>query len=413
MLLNQETLRKYAQTVVAIGANIQPGENVVVSGSTDAIDFLRLLVEEAYNAGAREVQTMISDDVIGRMAYEKADPETFSQVPKWMPEFYNEQVDKHCTLIHINSSDPELLKGIDPKRLQDRSIALNTLIKKNIDARMTNTIPWTLAAFPSKQWASKVFPELPVEEAFEKLFEAILKATHIDEADPIAFWRKKLANMAENAKRMNSYNFKSLHLSNSLGTDLTIEMPYRHEWVAVGEKDARGKVFTANMPSEELFTLPKKTGVNGVVYASLPLSLKGTLIENIKMTFVDGKIVEATATSGQDALEAELNIDEGARFLGEVALVPYHSPISEMGILFYNTLFDENASCHLAFGRAYPKFSDVDEITKEEIVARGSNDSLTHVDFMFGTPDLKIVGTTQDGEEVDVFVDGNFAWPQA
>jgi len=273
---------------------------------------------------------------------------------------------------------------------------------------MGNAFPWTIAAIPAEAWASKVFPDLSPGEAIERLWEAIFAAVHVGKGDPVAIWREKIATMAARANALSAHQFVKLHFQNNLGTDLTLTLPEAHKWVACGEKAKTGTNFVANIPTEEIFVLPDRIGTEGVVYASMPLSLNGNLVENIKFTFEKGKIVKAEATKGLEHLEKELEIDEGARYLGEIALVPYHSPISQMNILFYNTLFDENASCHLAFGRAYPTFLDTDDRTEEELKARGMNDSLVHVDFMIGTADLSITGTTAAGEEIAVFVDGNF-----
>jgi len=405
----QQHLKDYARLIVQIGANVQPGQTVVLSSATDSAYFARLVAEAAYDAGAREVITRFYDDTLKRMHYLRADDAVFDEVPRWVPEFYNEYAQRGSAIIHIIASDPELLLGVEPNRIQRANIAISTATKAYQNKQMANDFPWTIAAIPGEAWAKKVFPDLDPQAAVERLWEAILKCVHVGEGDPVAIWREKVATMSKRAETLNDYRFQTLRFRNSLGTDVTLKLPEEHQWVACGEKAKTGQAFVANIPTEEIFVLPDRYGTEGVVYSSMPLSLNGNLIENIKFTFEQGKIVKVKAASGLEHLEKELDIDEGARYLGEIALVPHASPISEMGILFYNTLFDENASCHLAFGKAYPKFRDAAERTEEELKARGMNDSLVHVDFMVGTADMSIIGTTEDGQEIAVFVDGNFA----
>jgi len=404
----QERLADYARLIVEVGANVQPGQTVLLSASTDSAYFARLVAEEAYDVGAREVVTRFYDDALKRLRFLRAEEAVFDEVARWVPEFYNEYAEQGAALISITASDPELLLGVDPGRIQRSSIATSTALKWFSDQQMSNAFPWTIAAIPSEAWAKKVFPELPTPQAIDRLWEAIFAAVHVGEGDPVAIWREKVATMAERAELLNGYRFTTLRYQNSLGTDLTLRLPEEHQWVACGEEAGTGQEFVANMPTEEIFVLPDRYGTEGVVYASMPLSLNGNLVENIKFTFQEGRIVKAEASKGLEHLEKELDIDEGARYLGEIALVPHHSPISEMGILFYNTLFDENASCHLAFGKAYPKFRDGQARTREELLARGMNDSLVHVDFMIGTADMAITGVTEDGREVPVFRKGNF-----
>jgi len=404
----QQHLQDYARLITQVGANVQPGQIVLVSAATDSVYFARLVAEEAYNAGAREVVTRFYDEALQRMYYFRADEAVFYEVPRWIPEFYDEYAEKGAAIIHITASNPELLMGVSPDRIQRANIARGTALKSYSDKQMANAFPWTIAAIPSEAWAKKVFPDLSAEKAMEQLWDAIFKAVHVGNGDPVAIWREKIKTMSARAATLNEYRFEKLHYQNSLGTDLILRLPDEHQWVACGERADTGAEFVANIPTEEIFVLPDKYGTEGVVYASMPLSLNGNLVEGMNFTFAAGKIVKAEASSGLEHLEKELDIDEGARYLGEIALVPHQSPISEMGILFYNTLFDENASCHLAFGKAYPKFRDSHQRTEEELLARGMNDSLVHVDFMIGTADLAITGMTADGREIPVFRDGNF-----
>ncbi|MCL2004130.1 MAG: aminopeptidase [Oscillospiraceae bacterium] len=405
----QEKFKEYASLIVRVGANVQKGQTVVVSGSVDNAWFVRLLAEECYEAGAREVVVRWKDDETARMKYLRADPAVFDHIPKWLVEFYNGYAEEKATLIGVMDDDPELLKGVDPDRIQRWGRASGAALKEYVGKQMQNEFAWCGVSIPSPAWAKKVFPDAGEEEAVEKLWDAIFKAVHVGNGDAVDLWLKKVETMARRAQTLTDYAFASLRYKNALGTDLTVGLPDGHKWVSCGEKAKTGFHFVANMPTEEIFTLPKKDAVNGVLRASMPLSLKGNLIEDIVFTLKDGKIIDAKASKGLDILEKELDLDEGARYLGEAALVPHDSPINQMNILFYNTLFDENASCHFAFGKAYPAFLD-GTLTEERKKELGANDSFTHIDFMVGTEDLSITGVTKDGREIPVFVNGNFAF---
>jgi aminopeptidase len=404
-----QNFKEYASLIVRVGANVQEGQTVVIGGSVDNAWFARLLAEECYNAGAREVVMRWRDDAMVRMKYLRAASDVFDSVPKWLVEFFNGYAGERAALIGISDDDPELLNGVDPDRIQRSGRASGLALKDYYDAQMSNEFQWCAVSIPSPVWAKKVFPDLSEEEAMRKLWEAILKAVHAGDGNAVDVWRKKVETMALRADKLTGYDFETLRFKNSLGTDLTVGLPEGHRWISCGEKAKTGAAFVANMPTEEIFTLPKKDTANGVLYSSMPLSLNGNMVTGIVLTFKDGRIVDAKASGGLDVLEKELDLDKGARYLGEIALVPYDSPINEMNILFYNTLFDENASCHFAFGKAYPAFLD-GNLPEDEQKARGANDSFTHVDFMVGTRDLSITGVTKDGTEVPVFVNGNFAF---
>jgi aminopeptidase len=399
---------EYAALIVRVGANVQKGQTVVVSGSVDNAWFVRLLSEECYEAGAREVVVRWKDDALTRMKYLRAENDVFDAIPKWMEEFFNGYGNQRAALIGISDDDPELLNGVDPDRLQRWGRASGLALKEYYDAQMSNHFQWCGVSIPSPMWAKKVFPGLCEEEAMSKLWDAILKAVHVGGGNAVDIWRDKVATMARRARQLTDYNFSKLRFTSSLGTDLEIGLPEGHRWVSCGEKAKTGADFVANMPTEEIFTLPKRDTANGTLCSSMPLSLNGNMINDIVFTLKDGKIVNAKASSGLDVLEKELDLDEGARYLGEIALVPYDSPINKMNILFYNTLFDENASCHFAFGKAYPAFLD-NTLSEERQKELGANDSFTHVDFMVGTEDLSVIGIAKDGKETPVFVNGNFA----
>ena len=281
-------------------------------------------------------------------------------------------------------------------------------MKKYID-QMENKDQWTIIAVPSPSWATKVFPELSEKEAVEKLWEAIIKTMRLDQEDPVAAWEEHIANLSDKSNKMNAMNLDYLTYKSANGTDLTVKMQPNHVWLSARETNLRGIDFTANMPTEEVFSMPKRDGVNGVVVSTKPLSLNGQLVENFKITFKDGKAVEVEAEKGLETLNTMLDMDESSRHLGEVALVPFNSPVNQTGLLFYNTLFDENASCHLALGNAYSmNIVNGTNMEEEELKKYGYNTSLTHVDFMFGSKDMEIVGTKKDGTKVVVFKDGRF-----
>ncbi|MDE7262159.1 MAG: aminopeptidase, partial [Oscillospiraceae bacterium] len=285
-------------------------------------------------------------------------------------------------------------------------------LKEYRQLQMSNACPWSIGALPVPAWAKKVFPGCPEDEAMEKLWNAIFAAVRVDgSGNAVQLWREHLNTLHTRVDKLNAMGLASLHYTNSLGTDLTIRLPEDHLWAGGDGVSKAGIHFIANMPTEEIFTAPLKNGIDGVVYASMPLSLNGELVDKFHFVIKEGKIVEARAEVGEEKLKAEITLDEGASYFGEVALVPYDSPIRNQELLFYETLFDENAACHLAFGEAYPEcVKGGENMSKEELKAHGLNDSITHVDFMVGTADLKITGKTRGGEEVAIFTDGNFAF---
>ena len=407
----QNRLIEYAGVIVKVGVNIQKGQTLVLTCPIECAEFGRLVAAEAYEAGAGDVVVRWIDDELSRLKFLRADSSVFDKFAEWQKTFFYEYAEKKAAFVSVLATDPELYKDVDPDRLRRSNIAASKALKAYMDMQMRNEIPWCVVSIPTKSWAAKVFPDVSVDAAFEKLWGAILSSVRVTgDGTAVDNWREHISCLNKRSKTMNGYRFTKLIYKNSLGTDLTVELPEKAEWGGVGDKAKTGVSFVANMPSEEIATLPRKDGVNGVICSSMPLSLDGIVIKDIRFTVENGKIIEATASEGLEMLLQKLDIDEGARYFGEIALVPNKSPISDLGILFYNTLFDENASCHFAFGKAYPAFSDADDLTEDDLVARGANDSLVHVDFMVGTPDLSIIGVTPDGDEIAVFTDGNFAF---
>lgn len=402
-----DRLKKYARLIVKIGVNIQAGQTLVVTSPIECAAFARLIAETAYKEGARDVVMQWQDELSAKIRFMLAPEEVFSEFPQWRRDFYLNYVDSGAAFVSIAAEDPELLKEVDPARIVAQQKASSEALKHYRQKLMNHENSWCVVSMPTKAWADKVFPGKADSE--DRLLDAILKTVRVGAADPVAAWADHVRKLEKWRGFLNTNSFKYLHYENSLGTDLTVELPAGHIWQGGAEKNAEGVEFMANMPTEEVFTLPKRTGVNGKVFASKPLIYNGTMIDKFSLTFKDGKAIDSSAGTGAAILKKLLETDEGASYLGEVALVPYDSPISNAGILFYNTLFDENASCHLALGKAYPIcVKGGDKLAAEELVANGINDSFIHVDFMVGTEDLKITGVTGDGRKVPVFSQGNF-----
>lgn len=402
---------EYAQLLVEVGVNIQPGQNLVINSPVDCAWFARLCAKAAYAAGCREVIMKWGDDELARERFLHARDDVFDAFPDWQAAFHNGYAREGAAFLNISATNPENLLGVDPDRLVRAQRSAGAAIQEYRNLQMSNAVPWCVASIPIPSWASKVFPDCPGEEAMEKLWDAIFQAIRITgDGGAVARWRQHLDTLAARVEKLNSLRLESLRFTNSLGTDLTIRLPEDHLWAGGGSKTLSGVPFIANIPTEEIFTAPLRDGVDGVVYASMPLVHNGSVIDGFHMEVKAGKIAAVHARTGEDVLKAAISLDEGASRFGEVALVPYDSPISRQKLLYYNTLFDENASCHLAFGEAYPEcIRDGAQLSEDERKARGLNASLTHVDFMVGTADLDIWGRTRDGQEVPVFQKGNFA----
>ena len=407
----QEKLQEYAKLLIQVGLHVEKGQTLVISSPVECAFFARLCATAAYDAGCREVVMNWHDDYLAREKFLRADDAVFDEVPLWRQHFFNDYANQGAAYLAIDAEDPEHLKGVDPDRRVRSLRESGKALKDFYRLQMSSGFPWCIASIPIPSWAKRVFPDLSEEQAMESLWEAIFKAVRITgDGQSVRRWQEHLENLSRRKEKLNALRLKSLHYTNSLGTDLTIQLPEDHLWAAGNSVMKNGVEFVANMPTEEIFTAPLKTGINGVVYSAMPLVDSGNIIDKFYFIIRDGKIVEAHAEKGEEFLKAAISVDEGASYFGEVALVPYDSPISNQKILFYNTLFDENASCHLAFGEAYPECIEGGEsMTREEVQAHGLNYSLTHVDFMVGTADLSIVGTTHDGREIPVFINGNFA----
>lgn len=406
-----DTLQKYAELSVKIGVNIQPGQTLVINSPIECADFTRLVAKKAYEAGAKDVHVEWSDEELTLIKFMDAPEEAFKEFPKWRADGYEDMAKNGAAFLSISSSNPELLKNVDPKRISEANKSRSIAMKKHREYIMSSAVSWTVVSVPTKGWAKKVFPDFNEEEAVEALWKNIFKIVRVDKEDPVDAWNKHLNNIKEKVDFLNAKKFKKLYYSSSNGTNLTIELPEAHLWAGGGELNSKKIYFVANMPTEEVFTLPLKTGVNGIVKSTKPLNYAGNLIDNFTLTFKAGKVVDFSAEKGYETLKKLLETDEGASYLGEVALVPYDSPISNSNIIFYNTLFDENASCHLAFGMAYPTCLEKgSEMNSEELKKAGANSSLTHVDFMIGSKDLQIIGETKQGEKIQIFKNGNWGF---
>lgn len=408
--MNKTMLRKYAKLIVKVGANVQKGQGVVINVAVDQHEFATYLIDEAYKAGAKWVSVEWLHQPATKLAYRHETVTTLSKVPKWKEEKMQYWVDENPCRIFILSEDPDGLKGVNVAKMQKARIAQMKVLKPYRDA-MENKYQWTIAAVPSPKWAKKVFPEERTSVAMKKLWDAILATVHVTaDNDPVAAWDAHNENFKQKCEKLNSYQFASLYYKSANGTDFTVGLIPDAEWMGGGETALNGNFFNPNLPTEEIFTSPMRGKAEGTVVSTKPLSYQGQLIENFSMTFENGKVVSCQAEKGQEALEKMIGMDEGAAYLGEVALIPYNSPISNTGILFYETLFDENASCHLAVGSGFSNvLKGFETMTREETIEKGINDSNIHVDFMIGAPDLCITGYTKDGTAVEIFKDGNWA----
>jgi aminopeptidase len=342
-----------------------------------------------------------------------ASMESLTEIPAYVKQKYQYLMDNRVATLFVSSPTPSLLSDVDPKRLQASQLARvqDETMKQFLSYRMKSTASWSIIAIPNEAWAKTVYPKLPTKKAVDKLWEDIFYTCRINSIDnPISVWEQHMNTLASNNEKLNSYRFKSLHFMNSLGTDLTVDLVKNHIWCGGREKNSISNAFAPNIPTEESFCMPHKKGVSGKVVATKPLNYQGHLIENFSFTFEDGKVVDFHADKEEAILKNILETDSGSSRLGEVALIPYDSPIQNLGVLFYNTLFDENASCHLALGASYPSnVENGDDLTLEDADKIGSNKSAIHVDFMFGSQDMNIIGTTDDGRQIVVFQNGNFA----
>ena len=408
--MTKKQLRKYAELIAKVGGNIKEGQQVNISAELDQPEFVTMLVEECYKAGASKVIVDWSHQPISKIHNNYRTVETMSTVEDWEIAKMARKTEILPVSIYLESKDPDGMKGVDQKK-QTEASRITYPIFKPYREKMDNRYQWCIAAVPGKSWAKKVFPGVPVATAMSKLWDAILFTSRVTEGEAIENWNNHNENLKVKYNYLNSLKIASLHFTSSNGTDFTVGMNKKGIFQGGGETTLLGNFYNPNIPSEEIFTSPMKGEAEGIVYSSKPLSYKGELIENFSVRFEGGKAVEVKAEKGQALLEEMISMDEGAAYLGEVALVPFDSPVNRTGILFYNTLFDENACCHLALGAGFTGcIEGFENYTSDELHAMGVNDSMIHVDFMIGTADLSIVATCENGDTVQIFKDGTWAF---
>ncbi|MGM9903613.1 MAG: aminopeptidase [Enterococcus sp.] len=410
MLSNfNKNLEKYARLIAQTGVNVSKGHTVVLQISVEQADLARLITKEAYQLGASEVIVQWTDDIIQKEFLSHATEDRINNVPQYKIDQADDWIEKGASRISVVSSDPNAFANVDGDRVAAYQSATGKAMMNLRKATQSNKVSWTVVAAAGKQWAAKVFPDLPEEEQVDALWDEIFKTTRVYEADPVTAWKNHDEKLATKAEELNKEQFTALHYT-APGTDIVIGLPKNHLWEGAGSYNSRGEKFMANMPTEEVFTAPDSHRVDGYISSTKPLSYAGTTIKGMKFTFKDGKVIDFSAEEGQEVLAKLLDTDEGARRLGEVALVPDPSPISQSGIIFYNTLFDENASNHLALGSAYAfSVKGGTEMTDEELADAGLNRSQTHVDFMVGSDKMNIDGIREDGSTVPIFRNGDWA----
>ena len=409
--MKKTMMRSYARLIARKGGNVQKGQDVIIRASLDQPEFIRMLTEECYACGARLVRVEWSDPAVDKVTKKCASVKTLSETAEWEIAKYAHEVNTLPVMIWIDSEDPDAMKGVNQEKMSRVGQARMRVYKPYREAK-ENKYQWCIAAVPGAAWAKKVFPNEKKSRAIEKLWEAILYTARADGEDPVAAWEEHNTRLAARCEALNAFGIESLHIKSANGTDITVGMIEDALFMG-GSEHAQGSgiEFNPNIPSEEIFISPMRGVAEGTVYSSKPLSYRGELIENFSVRFEGGRAVEVHAEKGEKLLSEMISMDEGASYLGEVALVPHDSPISNSGVLFWNTLFDENAACHLALGHGFTNvLRGYENYTPEECYAKGINDSIIHVDFMIGTADLSITAKTRDGKTVAIFENGNWAF---
>ena len=413
---HQELLQKYAEAIVKVGLNLRKGQRLIITNATArgvppaGRALVHAVTKAAYAAGARYVETILGDEEMHRIRLQNAPADSFDEYPKHTVNAVMDMIKNGDALLSIYANDPDAFAGLDPERvaaMQKSHLQNYSPIGVEVSR---NAVNWCVVASACPAWAAKVFPDLEAEEAEKKLWQAVFETTRVTQPDPVAAWMEHIENLVKRAKYMQGKKYSALHYK-APGTDFTLGLPQGHRWIAARMPAENGVDFTANMPTEEIFTLPDRHRADGTVAATFPLSYGGSLIEDFSVTFENGRIVKVNAKKNEAILQKLIETDEGSRRLGEVALVPASSPIAQRGHLFYNTLFDENASCHIAIGRAYRfTLTGGEELNDEEFISAGGNVSLNHVDFMIGSPQMDMDGIKEDGTCEPVMRQGEWAF---
>ncbi|MDK7755391.1 MAG: aminopeptidase [Peptoniphilus harei] len=405
----EDYIEKYVELILKVGLKIKNGDKLVVRCPIEARDFAVECTRKAYELGAGEVVVDYRDQLISRLKYENESLGVLTDIPKHKVDKENYYMEKKAKYLSVTGSDPDAFKGVDSEKLFKSNLANSKALRDFSAKMMANYVSWIVVGASIPSWAAKVFPDLEEGEAVRRLWFEIFNSVRLFEEDPIKALENHVDNLNRYSKFLNDAKFEKLIYKSQKGTDLEVGLPKGYIFAGAGDVNSDGEEFIANMPSEEVFSAPRLDGVNGKVYSTLPLNYNGNLIEDFYLVFKDGEVVDYDAKAGKEYLKNILDTDEGAKRLGEVALVSYNTPISMRKVLFYNTLYDENASCHFALGKSYPTCLEGGEkLSIEELKERGMNDSLTHVDFMVGDETTEIIGVKENGDQVQIFKEGNF-----
>lgn len=405
-----QALQKYADVIVRVGLNLRAGQRLNIWAGIFDYPLVRQVAASAYQTGARSVDVLWHDQETTHIHLKNAPAEALNEIPNWLPQAALEYAENGDALLAISSENPDLFSDVDPERVSTHRMARLKKLEKFNGYIMRDAINWCVVSYPTKEWATKVFPDVTQEQAVENLWEAIFQTCRVDQPDPVAAWLQHIEDLKKRSDYLNARHYAALHY-NAPGTDLTVGLPERHLWVAAQSHGENGIDFTANMPTEEVFTMPHKDKVNGTVSSSRPFVVGGNIVDEFVLTFENGKITNLTAKKGEEHLRKLIETDEGSRRIGEVALVPHTSPVSQRDLLFYNTLFDENAASHIAIGRAYRfTMNGGGQMTEEEFQANGANFSITHDDFMIGSDKMDIDGICEDDTREPVMRSGEWAF---
>lgn len=405
----QYQLSQYAMVTLKVGINLQPGQCLIIRSQIENAPLVRELTKKAYQLGASNVIVDYSDEELTRLRVEEGAESALTYAPSYIYDAFVKYAQEGAAFLSISSQNPDLFAGLAAEKVGTMMKSLAGAMHEFRDYIKAGKVSWNIIAAATPTWAKKVYPTLGEEEAVKALWKAIFSMSRVDQVDPIQAWKNHIEQLNKRLEYLNQKRFKYLRYTSANGTNICVELPEKHCWLGGALRSTSGVDFVPNIPTEEVFTLPKKESTEGIVYGSKPLNYNGSMIQDYYLRFHQGKVVEYDAKIGKEALKNMIELDDNASFLGEVALVPHHSPISNMETLFFNILIDENASCHFAVGSAYPmNLEGGTAMSQAELIEAGANISMQHVDFMIGTKDLSIVGETRGGESIVIFDEGNF-----